>query len=70
MIGLVIIKNLKKNKDGSYDFDFSVSNDEAEALMDFAIRELIREGAISVSGESEEDMEFAFAKDNEEGTLQ
>jgi len=42
----MIIKNLVKNDDGSYDFDFSVDSVEAEFLMDHAIKNLIREGII------------------------
>lgn len=64
----MIIKNLKKNEDGSYDFDFTVSPEEAEFLMDFAIQELMRQGVIKVTSS---DSEFAFVEDMDEGsTLQ
>ena len=49
----MIIKNLRKNEDGSYDFDFSVGEDEAEFLMDYAIQDLIRRGVISLGDKSD-----------------
>ena len=59
----MLIKNLRKNDDGSYDFDFSVSDVEAEFLMDHAIKDLIRAGIIKMN---EGDAEFEI----QEGTLQ
>lgn len=64
----MIIKNLRKNKNGSYDFDFSVGEDEAEFLMDYAIQDLIRRGVISLGGKS--DGEFEFIEKTEKDTLQ
>jgi hypothetical protein len=64
----MIIKNLKKNKDGSYDFEFSVGEEEAEFLMDYAIQDLIRRGVISLNDNS--DGEFAFIEKTEKDTLQ
>jgi len=62
----MILKNLRKQDDGSYDFDFTVSPEEAEYLMDFAIQTLIREGVIKVtSGDSE----FGFIEDPDEGSM-
>ena len=64
----MIIKNLRKNEDGSYDFDFSVDNLEAEFLMDHAIKDLIRAGIIKIN---EGDAEFELAEDIKVGgTLQ
>lgn len=64
----MIIKNLVKNDDGSYDFDFSVDKDEAEFLMDHAIKDLIRNGIIKVN---EGDAEFQLEEDIKPGeTLQ
>jgi hypothetical protein len=64
----MIIKNLRKNEDGSYDFDFSVDNLEAEFLMDHAIKDLIRNGIIKVN---EGDAEFEIEEDIKVGgTLQ
>jgi hypothetical protein len=42
----MIIKNLIQNDDGSVDFDFQVDAKENEFLLDFAIKELIRQGII------------------------
>lgn len=63
----MILKNLKKNKDGNYDFDFTISEEENEFLLDFAIQELIKQGLISIT---KADEEFAFLDDFDEGTLQ
>jgi len=64
----MIIKNLRKNEDGSYDFDFSVDNLEAEFLMDHAIKDLIRAGIIKIN---EGDAEFQIEEDIKVGgTLQ
>jgi len=64
----VIIKNLRRNEDGSYDFDFSVDNLEAEFLMDHAIKDLIRAGIIKIN---EEDTELEIrGMEQNEGTLQ
>jgi len=64
----MIIKNLRKNKDGSYDFDFQVDNLEAEFLMDHAIKDLIRAGIIKIN---EEDTELEIqGMEQHEGTLQ
>lgn len=64
----MIIKNLRKNDDGSYDFDFSVDNIEAEFLMDHAIKDLIRAGIIKINEEATLDLNIL---DREEGdTLQ
>jgi len=64
----MIIKNLRKNEDGSYDFEFSVGEEEAEFLMDYAIQDLIRRGVISLNDNS--DGEFAFIEKTEKDTLQ
>jgi len=64
----MIIKNLRKNEDGSYDFDFSVDNLEAEFLMDHAIKDLIRNGIIKVN-EGDAELEIRGMEENE-GTLQ
>ena len=64
----MIIKNLRKNEDGSYDFDFSVDNIEAEFLMDHAIKDLIRAGIIKINEDATLDLNIL---DREEGdTLQ
>ena len=64
----MIIKNLRKNDDGSYDFDFKVTDVEAEFLMDHAIKDLIRAGIIKINEEATLDFNIL---DREEGdTLQ
>ena len=63
----MILKNLRKTKDGNYDFDFTISEEENEFLLDFAIQELIKQGLISIT---KADQEFAFLDDFKEGTLQ
>ena len=42
----MIIKNFRKNSDGSSDFDFKVDDKESEFLLSFAIKALMREGII------------------------
>ena len=64
----MIIKNLRKNEDGSYDFDFSVDNLEAEFLMDHAIKDLIRNGIIKVN-EGDAELEIRGMEEHK-GTLQ
>lgn len=65
----MIIKNLVKNEDGSYDFDFSVSEEEAEFLMDHAIKDLIRAGIIKMN-EPDAEFEIEQADIKAGGTLQ
>ena len=64
----MILKDLKKNTDGSYSFDFVISEQENEYLVEFAIQELIKQGILSVTAQA--DQEFEFLKDDYEGTLQ
>jgi len=45
------IKNLVEHEDGSMDFDFKVDKNENEFLLNFAIKQLIREGIIKTSDE-------------------
>ena len=45
----MIIKNFRKNKDGSSDFDFKVDDKESEFLLSFAIKALMREGIIKTA---------------------
>jgi hypothetical protein len=42
------IKNCVQNDDGSLDFDFHVTPDEAEFLMDYAIKSLIQVGVLMI----------------------
>ena len=53
----MLIKNCVRNEDGSLDFEFHVTNDEASFLMDFSIKSLIHHGLIKIA-ESEEEQEI------------
>lgn len=64
----MILKDLKKNTDGTYSFDFVISEEENEYLVEFAIQELIKQGIISLTTKA--DQEFEFLSDDYEGTLQ
>ena len=64
----MILKDLKKNTDGTYSFDFTISEEENEYLVEFAIQQLIKEGIISLTTKA--DQEFEFLSDDYEGTLQ
>lgn len=64
----MILKDLKKNTDGTYSFDFIISEEENEYLVEFAIQQLIKEGIISLTTKA--DQEFEFLSDDYEGTLQ
>jgi hypothetical protein len=48
------ISNCVANKDGSYDFDFHVDNNEAGFLMDFAIKSLVHYGLLTIDEEQAE----------------
>ena len=51
----MIIKNFLRNEDGSCSFKCEVDDQEAEALIEFAVRQLIDLGVIRV--EDQEDIE-------------
>lgn len=48
------ISKCVQNEDGSLDFDFHVDLNEAEFLMDFAIKALLERGIISIEASEEE----------------
>lgn len=62
----MIISNCVINEDGSYDFDFHVTKDEAAFLMDLAVKSLVHRGIIQLA-ESEAKQEFELFK--EEGGI-
>lgn len=64
----MLISNVKKNEDGTLDFDFHIEENEADFLMDFAIKELIRRGVFIVAVEKAE-QEVTLFKENG-GTVQ
>ncbi len=64
----MIISNCVKNDDGSYDFDFHVTKDEAAFLMDLAVKSLVHRGIIHLA-EQEAEQEFEIFKEDG-GTVQ
>ena len=53
----MIIKNFRKNSDGSSDFDLKVDDKESEFLLSFAIKALMREGIIKTALDEEYDQQ-------------
>lgn len=47
----MVLKNCVKNEDGSYDFQFTVSDEEAEYLIHLAIEVLIHNGTIQLENQ-------------------
>jgi len=45
----VIISNCVKNDDGSLDFDFHVTAEEAGFLMEYSIKSLMHHGLLQIS---------------------
>jgi hypothetical protein len=60
------IKNCVQNEDGSLSFEFLVDNQEAAFLMDYAVKDLIHFGIISVSKQDEEQQISLFPEDGDE----
>lgn len=60
------IKNCVQNEDGSLNFEFLVDNQEAAFLMDYAVKDLIHFGIISVSKQDEEQQISLFPEDGDE----
>lgn len=59
----MLISNCVKNDDGSYDFDFHVTKDEAAFLMDLAVKSLVHRGIIQLA-EQEAEQEFEIFKED------
>lgn len=58
----MLISNCVQNDDGTLDFSFHVSQEEAAYLMDFAIKELVHKGIIKVaSDQAEQELELFTA---------
>jgi hypothetical protein len=55
-----------QNKDGSLNFEFLVDNEEAAFLMDYAVKDLIHFGIISVHKQDEEQQVSLFPEDGDE----
>lgn len=53
------IKNCVQNDDGSLDFDFHVTPDEAAFLMDYAIKSLVQAGVFMIkSNENQQQLDL------------
>lgn len=53
------ISNCVQNEDGSLNFDFHVDMNEAEFLLDFAIKALLERGIISINAtEAEQQLDL------------
>jgi hypothetical protein len=55
-----------QNDDGSLNFEFHVDRDEAAFLMDYALKDLIHFGIISVSKQENEQQISLFPDDGDE----
>jgi hypothetical protein len=44
----MLINNCVQNENGSYDFDFNVSEEEAGFLMDHAVKNLVFQGILKI----------------------
>ena len=62
----MLIKNCVQNEDGSLDFTFHVDNNEAAFLMDYAVKDLIHFGIITVREQEEEQQISLFPNDGDE----
>jgi len=55
-----------QNDDGSLNFEFHVDSQEAAFLMDYAVKDLIHFGIISVSKQEDEQQISLFPDDGDE----
>ena len=55
-----------QNEDGSLNFEFFVDRDEAAFLMDYAVKDLIHFGIISVKEQEDEQQISLFPTDADE----
>lgn len=62
----MLIKNCVQNEDGSLNFEFFVDRDEAAFLMDYAVKDLIHFGIISVKQQEDEQQISLFPNDGDE----
>ncbi len=62
----MLIKNCVQNDDGSLNFEFFVDRDEAAFLMDYAVKDLIHFGIISVKEQEDEQQISLFPEDGDE----
>jgi len=45
---MIVIKQVKKNKEGGYDTSWALTDDQVSFLMTYAINHLLAEGLLSV----------------------
>ena len=62
----MLIKNCVQNEDGSLNFEFFVDREEAAFLMDYAVKDLIHFGIISVKQQEDEQQISLFPTDGDE----
>lgn len=62
----MLIKNCVQNEDGSLNFEFFVDRDEAAFLMDYAVKDLIHFGIISVKEQEDEQQISLFPENGDE----
>lgn len=62
----MLIKNCVQNDDGSLNFEFFVDREEAAFLMDYAVKDLIHFGIISVKEQEDEQQISLFPNDGDE----
>lgn len=62
----MLIKNCVQNEDGSLNFEFFVDREEAAFLMDYAVKDLIHFGIISVKQQEDEQQISLFPEDGDE----
>lgn len=55
-----------QNEDGSLNFEFFVDREEAAFLMDYAVKDLIHFGIISVKEQEDEQQISLFPNDGDE----
>lgn len=55
-----------QNEDGSLNFEFFVDREEAAFLMDYAVKDLIHFGIISVKQQEDEQQISLFPEDGDE----
>lgn len=60
----MIIKNFVRNADGSCSFKCEVDDQEAEALIEFAVMNLIDMGVINVEDQSDVESELDIYKNS------
>lgn len=63
----MLLKNYTENEQGEFDFEYEVSDEEADVLIRFAVVKLIEMGWIDLDNS---EYKIFSSMDNEGGTLQ